>query len=157
VAIRFNALLACVAAVLFQGGAAAGGAPIEGLKLRCGWWDNPTPSNVSFFDSEGEWTISRQGGLMKAVPGAQPDKDGFVPMEARPYPITQDDNVQWPAFKRSQKVRVNGEYGYGCVCASMQVDQEARVVIELRNAKARSLSYCRADRSLLKYRKQGLK
>ena len=31
-------------------------------ELRCGWFENSSPSNASLTDRDGEWTISIQGG-----------------------------------------------------------------------------------------------
>lgn len=88
---------------------------------------------------------------MKPVEGATKDKDGFAPMEMRPYPLIEDDNVKWPEFKRGQKVKTNGEYGYGCVCASMQVSHTERVVVSVKNAIVRPLSACRKYPALAKH------
>jgi hypothetical protein len=32
------------------------------VKTRCGWLDNPTPGNYSFYDRVSEWTICVLGG-----------------------------------------------------------------------------------------------
>jgi hypothetical protein len=90
----------------------------------CGWWDNPTPSNVWFFDATGEWVVSEQGGHR-----AQGDA--------------------WPDFKDSEKVFTQGNgYGYGCVCIKATVDAKARKVLKLYSARARPLSACRKDPAL---------
>lgn len=97
------------------------------FETRCGWFSNPTPANVWLFDRDGEWTIGEQGG----------------------YQVEGD--WDWPDFKRGQWVRTNGNYGYGCACLRLRVNQETRKVLEIKSARARPLSACRQDRSLKKW------
>ena len=118
------ALAAVVAAVSSPVGGAS--AP-SGFETRCGWFDNPTPANVWFYDRDGEWTIGVQGGYQ--VEGDWP----------------------WPHFKPGQWVATNNDYGYGCVCMEMRVNKETREVSEIRSSRARPLSACRKDRALKKW------
>ena len=115
------AVLACGALLPSEAGVAEG---TKGSVTLCGWFENPTPANVSLIDRSGEWIIGVQG-------GHQADGD-------------------WPVFKPSQWVRTNGNYGYGCACISGEVDAEAREVLSIRSAKAKPLSACRKDRALKK-------
>ena len=90
---------------------------------RCGWWDNPSPSNVWFFDADGEWTVSTQGGPQATGP--------------------------WPKFKDSQFVPTNGlSYGHGCACLTVEADKEAKHITKIKAAKALPLQKCRADAKL---------
>jgi len=97
-------------------------------ETRCGWFENPTPSNMWFYDRDGEWTIGVQGGYQ--VPKHWP----------------------WPAFKRGQWVRTNVEYGYGCACFQMRGNKQTLEVSEVKTSRARPLSVCRRDPSLKKWR-----
>jgi hypothetical protein len=35
--------------------------------VRCGWFDNPSPSNASLYDKDGESTIAVQGGYQAGL------------------------------------------------------------------------------------------
>jgi hypothetical protein len=127
--------LITLSALLFVVVALAGATPTpptepssNGFETRCGWFDNPTPANMWFHDRDGEWTIGVQGGYQ--VPGRWP----------------------WPAFKRGQWVRTNGDHGYGCACFEMRVNKQALNVLEIKTSLARPLAACRNDRSLKKWR-----
>ncbi len=91
-------------------------------QTRCGWFDNPTPGNAWLHDSEGEWTIAIQGA----------------------YEAEGD----WPQFKDSQWVPVNGSHGYGCACIKAVVDAKTRQIISILSARARPLGACRKDAAL---------
>ncbi len=91
-------------------------------ETRCGWWENPTPSNVWFSDKDGEWTVSIQGG----------------------YQAEGD----WAEFKDNQWVKTNGNYGYGCACLDVTTDKAERNILTIKNARARPLSACRKDKKL---------
>ena len=90
--------------------------------LRCGWWDNPTPGNVSFIDRGGEWTIAMQG--MYEAEG------------------------DWPTFGRDQIAPRGASHYHGCACARMQADPQTRLVSRFTDAHARPLGTCRADPAL---------
>ncbi len=106
--------------------------PSAGFETRCGWFTNPTPANVWLFDREAEWTIGVQGGYQL---------DGDWP---------------WPIFKRGQWVRTNtGNYGYGCACLQLRVNQQTHEVIEIKSARARLLAQCRNDPALKKWNRKG--
>jgi len=100
-------------------------AGVEKSERRCGWFSNPTPSNASLYDREGEWIISVQGGY-------QADGD-------------------WPDFGPKQWIETNVHYGYGCACLQLQVNRSTRRVIAIESAKARPLSACRNDRKLKRW------
>jgi len=103
----------------------AGNAEVEKSEMRCGWFSNPTPSNASLYDRDGEWIISVQG-------GHQADGD-------------------WPDFGPKQWIETNVHYGYGCACLQLQVNRSTRRVIAIESAKARPLSACRNDRKLKRW------
>lgn len=98
---------------------------LEKAEMRCGWFSNPTPANVSLFDRDGEWIIGVQG-------GHQADGD-------------------WPQFTAAQWVETNGHYGYGCACLKVRVNRSTRRVIAIESARARALSVCRRDPALQKW------
>lgn len=110
--------MGCVLWMLASGCAAAAAKP----QTRCGWFENPTPGNAWLHDRDGEWTIAVQGDY-----------------EAR---------GDWPRFKDSQWVPVNGPHGYGCACLRAVVNAKARRVVSIVAASARPLSVCRRDRAL---------
>jgi uncharacterized protein DUF4087 len=111
------------------------GLPTEPLstdfETRCGWFSNPTPANISFYDREAEWTIGAQGGYQ--VPGDWP----------------------WPTFKAGQWVVTNaGDHGYGCACLRLRVNKQTHEVIEIKTSRARPLTQCRRDSSLKKWNRR---
>lgn len=91
--------------------------------LRCGWFDNPSPSNVWLYDRDGEWTIGIQGG--------------------------HQAKGNWPKFKPAEWIRSGaGSYGYGCACLRLQANAETRDVMLIVAATARPLTACRGDPAL---------
>lgn len=113
-------ILAWLIALLASGTCTA--APASTAARRCGWFENPTPANVTLTDRDGEWEISRQGGH-----------------EAR---------GDWPTFSDAQWVMTNGHYGYGCACMSMKANPESHEVSSIAGAKAKPLAACRHDPAL---------
>jgi hypothetical protein len=91
-------------------------------KLRCGWYENPTPGNIWFTDKDGEWTLSVQGGHQA------------------------EGNL--PKFGAKRWVRTNGNYGYGCACIKIIEDKEKHLVVRLLSGAARPLKTCRNDPTL---------
>lgn len=98
---------------------------IETSEMRCGWFSNPTPANVSLFDRDGEWIIGVQG-------GHQAEGD-------------------WPDFKPGEWVKTNVNYGYGCACLRVRVDREEKKVLAIESARALPLSKCRQDKSIRRF------
>lgn len=96
------------------------------FKLRCGWFENPTPANYSLYDREAEWLFGVQGGY-------------------------QLEDFEIPVFKKGQWVEgSNGSYGYGCACFEMRVDFETNHVLKIKKSYAKPLSACRKDKALKK-------
>jgi hypothetical protein len=92
-------------------------------KLRCGWFDNPSPGNASLFDREGEWIIAMQG--------------------------EHTAKGKWPEFKKSEWVSTgNGSYGYGCLCMHVTEDAEKQYILDIHDAKTKPLAACRSDKKL---------
>src|SRR5215813_14353503 len=98
-------------------------------EMRCGWFSNPTPANVSLYDRDGEWIIGVQGG----------------------YQVEGD--WDWPSFKDAQWVETNGHYGYGCVCMQVRVNRQTKKVLEIKSSRARPLAACRQDLPLKKWKR----
>jgi len=96
------------------------------FETRCGWLDNPTPSNYSLYDKDREWIISIQGGY-------------------------QVEDFEAPDFK-NQWIETNNSYGYGCACLQMTVDYETSRVLAIRKSSVRPLSACRKDKALRKWK-----
>src|SRR5262245_27275010 len=88
---------------------------------RCGWVDNPTPSNWWLVDRDGEWEIGLQGGYQ--AKGEMPDF-----------------GANW--------VETNGHYGYGCACMSVMADNAKKRVIEYRQVQVLSINRCKKDGKL---------
>lgn len=92
-------------------------------QTRCGWFDNPTPNNVSLTDRDGEWAIAVQGKF---------EAEG-----------------DWPKFRQSQWISSgNASYGRGCACMRVVTDPETRRITSILSATARPLAACRRDKSL---------
>jgi len=93
------------------------------VERRCGWYENPTPGNVTLTDRDGSWLIARQGS----------------------YEATGNG----PEFSDTQWVQTNsGHHGYGCACLTMQSDASRHRVLSISHATARPLAVCRRDKSL---------
>jgi hypothetical protein len=100
---------------------------VSPFQTRCGWYSNPTPSNHSLYDKDGDWLIGAQGGH-------------------------QAEGDSMPTFKSRQWIITNsGGYGYGCACFRLRVDYETGYVLEIKSAYAKPLSACRQDRTLGKW------
>ncbi len=91
-------------------------------ETRCGWFVNPTPANAWLIDADREWTISVQGG----------------------YQAEGD----WPNFTKSQWVKTNVNYGYGCACMKVTVNKTDDKIVRIFSAFAKPLSACRKDKAL---------
>jgi len=90
---------------------------------RCGWYENPTPGNVTLTDRDGTWLIAMQG-------GHEAKGDG-------------------PEFSDAQWIVTNsGDHGYGCACLTVQTDPSSHTVRSISHATARPLAVCRRDKSL---------
>jgi hypothetical protein len=112
---------ACVALLLATSVCGAQG-EAEPAKLRCGWFENPTPANAWLTDRDGDWIIAVQGGHQ-----ASGDR---------------------PVFPRARWVRTNGNYGYGCACMKLVADPQTGFVQEIVSSYPLSLKICRTDRAL---------
>jgi hypothetical protein len=119
---------ATISIMIFMGAIQSGAAsvPSAGAStpvLRCGWFDNPSPSNVWLNDRDGEWTIGIQGG--------------------------HQAKGNWPKFKPAEWIRSgSGSYGYGCACLKLQANAETRDVMLIISATARPITACRNDPAL---------
>lgn len=98
----------------------------EEFKLRCGWFENPTPANYWLYDRDDEWIFGVQGGYYL-------------------------EDFEIPSFKKGHWVEgPNGSYGYGCACFEMRVEAETKHVLEIRKSYSKPLSACRKDKALKK-------
>ncbi len=88
-------------------------------ETRCGWFVNPTPSNVWLIDRDDQWIIGVQGGF-------QAEGD-------------------WPTFSDKEWVKTNINYGYGCACMKVQVDSSSHRILRIFSAASRPLLACRKD------------
>lgn len=92
---------------------------------RCGWIVNPTPANWWLNDSQGEWTISVQGG----------------------YQAEGTDNI--PDFG-NKWIKTNGNYGYGCACMKVTTDKSEMKILDISSVTVRPISACKKDKKLKK-------
>jgi hypothetical protein len=90
---------------------------------RCGWYENPTPGNVTLTDRDGSWLIAMQG--------------------------SYEAKGDWPEFSNAQWVETNsGHHGYGCACLTVRTDASSHTVLSISHATPRPLAACRRDKSL---------
>jgi hypothetical protein len=121
-------LIAAIGVSALMGNAQGGDANVPSpasakAALRCGWFDNPSPSNVWLYDRDGEWTVGIQGG--------------------------HQAKGNWPKFKPAEWIRSgSGSYGYGCACLRLQANAETRDVTLIVSATARPIATCRSDPAL---------
>jgi hypothetical protein len=94
------------------------------VENRCGWFENPTPANMSLIDKDGEWIISTQGGS---------EAEGM-------------DNI--PDFPDDKWVKTNVNYGYGCACLRVSVDRKEERILKIVSGTAKPNSVCRNDKTL---------
>ena len=99
------------------------------FETRCGWLDNPTPSNYSLYDKDREWIISVHGG----------------------YHV---EKFAAPAFGKQWIDYFGRSYGYGCACFQMTVDKETGRVLAIRKSYVKPLSVCRKDKALRKWKSE---
>lgn len=92
---------------------------------RCGWLVNPTPGNWWLTDRDGTWTLATQG------------------MEA-----SDDVMLNLPEFDENEYVASNGNYGYGCACLSVDLDESGEQIVNVYGGKTLPLSRCESDKAL---------
>lgn len=96
-------------------------------ETRCGWFDNPTPSNAWLTDADGQWAIATQG--------------AYNAMGDWPAVENIDDEAMF--------VRTNGgSYGYSCACLTVKTIRDEKTIVKIENAKTLPLAKCRADKKL---------
>jgi hypothetical protein len=89
---------------------------------RCGWYDNPTPSNFWLTDKEGEWTIGMQG--MYQAEGIENMPD----MSKRGWVITNGSS-----------------YGFGCACMTVDTisnEENNATITHIYKAKPMPIKSC---------------
>jgi len=97
---------------------------------RCGWYENPTPGNLSLRDKDAEWNITSQG------EAAGPDAEGA------------ERNA--PAIDYRQFVRTRASYGYGCACLMVETSTKDKRITKVISGKILPLETCKADHQLPK-------
>lgn len=89
---------------------------------RCGWFSNPTPGNAWLDDPHLSWSVAVQGG--------------------------HSASGDWPAFPKTAgdwiETQPNG-YGYGCGCLIGTFNARTGQVLQIQEAKVKSLWDCRLD------------
>jgi Protein of unknown function (DUF4087) len=92
-------------------------------KLRCGWWDNPTPGNVFFTDRDGDWTFAMQA-------------------------MYEAEGRFWVDYKPAEGAPRGASHEHVCVCGRMQLDPDSRLARSVTDLHARPLKACRTDPAL---------
>ncbi len=95
-------------------------------ETRCGWLQNPTPSNWWLDDRQGTWTLSVQGG----------------------YEASGMDNM--PDMSTNGYVKTNGNYGYSCACMKVSTNKRTMQIKHVFSARPVPLRQCRSDKNLPK-------
>ena len=98
------------------------------FETRCGWFDNPTPGNISLYDRDGEWIIGVQGGHQV------------------------EGDWEWPEFTPERWARTNVNHGYGCVCLEVQADHQTHEILAIGKSHAKELKSCQQDQALKKWK-----
>ncbi|ELY5817304.1 DUF4087 domain-containing protein [Cronobacter turicensis] len=93
-------------------------------EIRCGWLENPTPSNIWLADKDGEWVISLQG-----------DREAI-------------DIERLSGFSEKEYLNTNGNYGYGCACLLVDIDKAGGFVTKIYHSDNVSLAKCKNDAAL---------
>jgi hypothetical protein len=93
---------------------------------RCGWYENPSPANLSLQDKEANWNITSMGEA--AGPNAA-------------------DSDKAPDFNERQFVH-QGPHGYGCACLVVDTDKKSERITRVYSGTVLPISKCRADKSL---------
>jgi len=99
-------------------------ASFASAEMRCGWLENPTPSNWWLIDKEDTWTLIAQ--------------DGY---EAKGTDLIGD-------ISTGDYVKETGDYGYACACMDVTLDRDSNRIAEIRSFKQLRMSKCRNDKAL---------
>lgn len=118
-------------------------------ETRCGWFDNPTPNNMSLVDAEASWTISVQGGIDSAFFLDDNDPKRIAEVNRQDAVQNHLPNFPWEdkAYWASRNV---GSYGFGCACLTGSFDKARQVVMAVKHSKPLPLAKCYADKKLPK-------
>lgn len=98
-------------------------------ETRCGWFENPTPSNYYLVDEDAVWELSTQGGRTA---------EGFFDLPAE---ASDDLADEW--------VKTDGNYGYGCACIDGEFGTaDSREVIRVISMETQTLKQCEDNPAL---------
>jgi hypothetical protein len=97
----------------------------QSFQKRCGWYNNPSPSNSWLIDNDSKWAIDMPG-------------------------MTATDPTGWTHFTKTPAnwVRTSGDSGYGCACITARSDHSKHMIVEIQQGEAKPLSDCRNDPNL---------
>jgi hypothetical protein len=98
---------------------------------RCGWYENPTPGNLSLADKDGSWSITSQ-------------------MQANGKDAEGLEHLPDLHEKARIATQPNG-YGYACVCLIVETNAAEKRVVKVISGKALPLARCMSDKSLPKH------
>lgn len=96
---------------------------VMSAEKRCGWLENPTPANLWLIDNDSEWTLSIQG-------------TGF---------INEDSMDNMPIIDDKEFVRTNGNYGFSCVCLTVETNKDTSEIVEVYSGEQLLLKQCLED------------
>ncbi len=104
---------------------------VYSAQTLCGWLDNPTPANIRFINQDGSWSISTQGG--------ENVDDKSI-------------NQIFAAMKnKSNFVRTNRNYGFTCVCLTVDINEKNHSIVKVHKAEQLLLKQCLEDVSTAKH------
>ncbi len=95
-------------------------------EVRCGWLENPSPSNMWLIDRDGIWNISVQGAVNNLD-----DKSIELAYQA----IADDKDF----------VRTNNNYEFSCACLTVDLDIDRMLVKTVYKADQLNLKQCLED------------
>ena len=100
---------------------------VSASEYRCGWLENPSPSNFWLTDNAGTWYISMQGG----------------------YHVKDRYFNRLPKINPNEYVRTNANYGYSCACLSVKTNKKKRRITKIyKKGKSLLLKRCLEDPKL---------
>lgn len=93
---------------------------------RCGWLENPSPSNWYLTDADTSWILMEQN-------------------EQEP-----NLSIELPSFREEKGwfVKTGGSSGYGCACLSVTVNKKTERVLTASKGKMLPIKTCKNDKKL---------
>jgi hypothetical protein len=100
----------------------------QAAERRCGWLENPSPSNWYLTDADSSWILMQSS---EQEPSASID-----------IPVFQEEKGWF--------VKTGGSSGYGCACLSVTVNKKTNRVLTASQGKMLPIKTCKDDKKLPK-------